>query len=218
MNRLVLRYGTAITVVILAIFTWVIVSRIISGGLQAIILLAAVALGVWAIGTVVFIACWPRITVGGFRRVFTRRGLGAGPIPVNTLYAAPESPSESAAAGNVIATGTDDILYLGGWLDVKAAPRVLRVPDMDGRYYSVQFTDPSTGADFAYVGTRTTGSGAGEFLLCAPAWRGRTPDGMTRIDIPRRAALLVGRVFAGGDRDRAAAYDLARQIRLSPLG
>lgn len=216
MNRLILKHGTPVTIVILAVFAWVIFARVAGGGIDAIILLAVTAVAVWVLGTFVFIYFWPRITVGGFKRIFVKRGLGGGPIPVNTLYAVPQSPSQSAASGSVIATGTDDILYLGGWLDVKDGPRVLHVPAMDDRYYSVQFTDPTTGANFAYVGKRTTGTGTGDFLLCESQWDGETPDGMTRIDVPHHAALLIGRVFVADDDDRRAAYALAKQIQLTP--
>lgn len=217
MNRLIMKYSTPVTVVIMAVFAWVVVSRIVRGGVQAITLLAATAIVVWVIGTFVFIVFWPRITVGGFRRSFTKRGLGGGPIPVNTLYAVPESPSQSAAGGGVIATGTDDVLYLGGWLDLKAGPRVLHVPDMGDRYYGIQFTDPTSGANFAYVGKRTTGTAAGDFLLCEPGWNGQPPTGTSRIDVPHRAALLIGRVFVADADDRPAAYALAKQIHLTPV-
>lgn len=216
MNRLILKYGTPITIVILAIFAWVIVRRLADGGLNAIAVLATTTVVVWVIAAYLFILLWPRITVGGFKRVLLTRGLGGGPIPVNTIYAAPQSPSESASSGSVMSTGTDDLLYLGGWLDVKTSPRVLHVPTMAGRYFSVQFTDPASGANFAYIGTRATGSAAGDFLLCAPQWSGETPAGMTRIDIPHRAALLVGRVFVADDDDSGAAYAAAQQIRLVP--
>jgi hypothetical protein len=215
MNRLILKHSTPVTIVILAVFAWVIYRRVADGGVDAIILLAATAVAMWVLGAFVFIYFWPRITVSGFKRIFVKRGLGGGPIPVNTVYAVPQSPSESASSGSVIATGTDDVLYLGGWLDVEAGPRVLDVPEMDDRYYSVQFTDPTSGANFAYVGTRTTGTAAGHFLLCKPKWDGDTPEGMTRIDIPHRAALLIGRVFVANDDDRGAASALAKQIQLT---
>lgn len=217
MNRLILKHGTPVTIAILAVFAWVIYRRVADRGLDAIILLAATAVAVWVLGAFIFIYFWPRITVGGFKRILVKRGLGGGPIPVNTLYAVPQSPSQSASTGGVIATGTDDVLYLGGWLDVKAGARVLHVPEMDDRYYSVQFTDPTSGANFAYVGKRTTGTAAGDFFLCEPKWDGDTPDGMTRIDVPRRAALLIGRVFVADEGDRRAAYALAKQIQLTPL-
>ena len=213
MNRLIMKHGGPVTIVILAIFAWVIYTRIAAGG---IIPLAATAAIVWVLGVFVFIYFWPRITVYGFRRIFVKHGLGGGPIPVNTLYAVPDSPSHSASTSSVLATGTDDVLYLGGWLDVKAGPRVLHVPEMDDRYYSVQFTDPASGANFAYVGQRTTGTATGDFLLCEPGWSGETPDGMTRIDVPHRAALLIGRVFVADEDDRRAAYALAKQIQLTP--
>ena len=78
------------------------------------------------------------------------------------------------------------MLYVVGWLDLKAGPRVLQVPEMDGRYYCVQFIDPTSGANFAYVGKRSTGTSPGEFLLCVPGWIGRVPDGMTKIEVPHR--------------------------------
>jgi hypothetical protein len=217
MNRLILKYGSPVTIVILAVFVWVIYRRVADGGVHAIILLAATAVAVWAAGAFVFIYFWPRITVGGFKRIFVGRGLGGGPIPVNTLYAVPESPSQSASSGSVIATGTDDVLYLGGWLDVKTGAQLLHVPEMGDRYYSVQFTDPTSGANFAYVGNRTTGNAADDFLLCESRWDGDTPDGMTRIEVPHRAALLIGRVFVADEDDRSAAYALAKQIQLTPL-
>ncbi|MHA7984779.1 DUF1254 domain-containing protein [Rathayibacter sp. CAU 1779] len=217
MNRLILKYGVVVTIVILVVFAWVIYQRVADGGPDAILLLAVTAVAVWVVGAFAFIYFWPRITVGGFKRLFTRRGLGGGPIPVNTIYAVPENSAESAASGSVIATGADDVLYVGGWLDVKSAPRVLHVPDMNDRYYCLQFTDPTSGANFAYVGKRTTGTAAGDFLLCGSAWSGETPAGMTRITVPHHAALLIGRVFVADEDDRSAAYGLARQIRLAPL-
>src|SRR5438094_9481847 len=82
---------------------------------------------------------------------------------------------------------------------------------------TVQLTDPISGANFAYVGKRTTGNAAGDFLLCGPDWKGPLPTGMTRIDVPHRSALLIGRVFAADEGDRLAAYELAKQIQLAPL-
>src|SRR6266702_3083989 len=66
-------------------------------------------------------------------------------------------------------------------------------------------------------GKRTTGNAAGDFLLCGPDWKGDLPTGMTRIDVPHRSALLIGRVFAADEGDRLAAYELAKQIQLAPL-
>ncbi len=217
MNHLVMKYSRPLTAVMLAIFAWVIYQRA-SRGWAEVTTLAVAALVVWLVGTPLLIMLWPRITVSGFRRAIVGRGLGDGPIPVNTLYAAPGTSSPAGAGDSILATGTQDLLYLGGWLDLGPGPLVLHVPDMTGRYYSVQFTDPSDGANFAYVGTRATGSGAGDFLLTAPGWAADVPGGTARISAPARAMLVIGRVLVHDDADLDAAHALAQQIQVEPLG
>jgi hypothetical protein len=114
-------------------------------------------------------------------------------------------------------TGTDDVLYVVGWLDLTGGPQVLHVPEMAERYYSLQFTSPSSSANFAYVGTRATGTKAGDYLLSGPRWKGTVPAGMTQIASPANSALVVGRVFVADDRDQPTAYALATQIQLTAL-
>lgn len=216
MNRLILKYGYPITAVILAIFAWVVYRRI-SRGWSEIIPLAVAAGIVWALGMPAFIYFWPRITVNGYKTVIVKRGLGGGPVPVNTLYAVPRTSSPSEPRGGLLATGTDDVLYTGGWLDLRNGPLVLHVPDMAGRYYNVQFTDPSSSANFAYVGKRTTGTQAGDYVLSGPGWKGTVPNGMAQISSPSRSVLVIGRVFVAGKGDLPNAYELAKQIQLVPL-
>jgi hypothetical protein len=217
MNRLILKYGYPITVVILAICVWV-VYRIFSAGGSGVNGFVAVAVIVWAVGTVVFLYLWPTFAYSAYKRAVVRHGLGGGPIPVNTLYAVSTLSSAAAPDASLLGTGTRDVLYVGGWLDLSKVPQVLRVPDMAGRYYSVQFTDPSDGADFAYVGTRTTGAGAGEYLISGPRWKGAVPRGMPQIASSNNAVLVVGRVFVESDGDVPTAYGLAKQMQLTPLG
>jgi hypothetical protein len=58
---------------------------------------------------------------------------------------------------------------------------VLTVPAVDpARYYSLQFIDLYT-FNFAYVGSRATGSEAGHFLLAGPNWKGETPPGIKSV-------------------------------------
>ncbi|GAA4360138.1 hypothetical protein GCM10023166_00570 [Paeniglutamicibacter cryotolerans] len=179
--------------------------------------LAVAAVLVWALGVPAFIYFWPRMIVSGYKRALLKRGFGGGPIPVNTLYAVPETASPTAPGVGLMATGSTDLLYIGGWLDLRKGPQILHTPDMDGRYYSVQFTGPSDSANFAYVGTRTTGTGAGDYVLSGPGWRGTMPPGMNHIAAPTESALVIGRVFVESDADLPAAYALAKQIRLEPL-
>lgn len=216
MNRLILKYGYPITAVILVIFAWVIYQRVSSGSDLLVLVVSAAV--VWVLGAPAFIFFWPRITVNGFKKAIVRRGFSGGPIPVNTLYAEPSVSSSAASTGSVLGTGTDDLLYVGGWLDLRGGPEVLHVPDTAGRYYSVQLIDPASSANFAYVGKRATGTAAGEYVLTAPGWTGAIPGGMTRIASPGRSVLVIGRVFVADAEDQPAAYALAREIRVSPLG
>ena len=93
----------------------------------------------------------------------------------------------------------------------------LHVPDMAGRYYSVQFTDPSNNTNFAYVGKRTTGTEAGRYLISGPDWKGAVPQGMAQISSPNNSVLVLGRVLVKSDSDLPTAYDLTKQIQLTPL-
>jgi len=69
--------------------------------------------------------------------------------------------------------------FFGG--DLRGEPLVLTVPEIDPkRYYSIQFVDAYT-HNFAYVGSRTTGNGAGKFLLAGPGWKGDAPQGIEQV-------------------------------------
>jgi hypothetical protein len=216
MNRFILKYSYPITFAILAVLAWVVYRRFSLGGSE-LISFAAVAVIVWGLGTFVFIYFWPPITYSAYKRAVVKHGLGGGPIPVNMLYAAPNLASPSASSGSLLATGTDYLLYIGGLLDLSKGPQVLHVPDMNGRYYSVQFTDPNGGTDFAYVGTRATGTQAGDYLVSGPNWKGTVPQSMKQISSPNNSVLVIGRVLVYSDSDLPTAYGLSKQIQLTPL-
>ncbi len=166
---------------------------------------------------------WPRMLLSVFKRAILVKGFGDGPIPVNTLYTEPQTlfadPLHAPASASKLATtGVNrDTLMTAGWLDLSKGPQVLHVLDMAGRYYSVQFTDPSFNINFAYVGTRTTGTQAGDYLITGPRWKGQTPSGMTQISSPNNSVLVFGRVLVESDSDLSTAYDLSKQIQLTPL-
>ena len=216
MNRLILKYKYPITFAILAVLAWFVYRQFIVVR-SPLFPFAAVAVLVWGLGTCVFLYFWPPITYSAYKRAVVQHGLGGGPIPVNTLYAVPNLSSPSASNSSLLATGTNDVLYIGGLLDLSKGPQVLHVPDMAGRYYSVQFTDPSDGTNFAYVGKRTTGTGAGDYLISGPGWKGSVSQGMKQIASPHHSVLVIGRVFVESDSDLPPAYGLAKQIQLTPL-
>ena len=160
-----------------------------------------------------------------YKRGLLVKGFGDGPVPVNTLYTQPQAlfadplhVSLPPGSSNLMSYGTNlDTLYVAGWLDLSKGPLVLRVPDMAGRHYSVQFTDPANNTNFAYVGKRTTGTEAGDYLITGPKWKGQSPGGMKKILSPSNSVIVIGRVFVKSDSDLPTAYQLAKQIRLTPL-
>ncbi len=187
---------------------------------QHLLIIAAVAAVVWC----VVIYFWPRMLMSVFKRAILVKGFGDGPIPINTLYTEPaklfaEPLSEvSASASNIATVGVNhDTLMTVGVLDLSQGPLVLHVPEMNDRYYSVQFTDPSKNTNFAYVGKRATGTRAGDYLITGPGWKGQAPGGMQQIAAPNHAVLVLGRVLVVSDNDLPAVYDLAKQIQLIPL-
>ncbi len=170
-----------------------------------------------------FIYNWPRVILYLYKRAILVKGFGEGPIPVNTfqtesqeLFADPIHPP--ASASNLGTTGVNrDTLITIGWLDLRKEPLVLHVPEMNGRYYAVQFTNPSNNTVFAYVGRRTTGTQAGDYLITGPNRKIQAPSGMKQISSPNNSVLVIGRVLVESDSDLPAAHHLAEQIRLTPL-
>jgi hypothetical protein len=184
-----------------------------------LLLFVVCAVVVWSAGTFAYIYFYPHIMYNALEKAVTGKGLNPAGIPVNTLYAVPNLAAPSASSkANLLITGTNhDTLYIGGRLDLSKGPQVLHVPDMAGRYYSVQFTDPSDGTDFAYVGKRTTGTQAGDYLISGPNWNGTVPQGVTQLSSPNNSVLVIGRVLVESDSDLPTAYGLAQQIQITPL-
>ena len=188
--------------------------------LEHLLIFGAVMVVAWTLVTYF----WPGMLLYVYRRAILVNGFGDGPIPVNrlgtepqTLFADPLHPP--ASASKLATTGVNrDTLLTVGWLDLSKGPQILHVPDMASRYYSVQFTNPLTNTNFAYVGKRTTGTQAGDFLITGPGWKGTVPQGMKQISSPKDSVLVVGRVLVQSDSDLSIAYDLSKQIQLRPLG
>lgn len=190
------------------------------GGWKVYVLtFALTVLVVWGVGTYAYIFFSPRLLYSGLENAVVNHGLGGSGspgIPINTLYTQPTLASPSQ--GNTLeSTENRDALYTVGWLDLSKGPEVLHVPDMAGRYYAVQFTDP-WGTVFAYVGRRTTGTQAGDYLISGPGWHGTVPAGVTQqIVSPNNTVALIGRTLVASDSDLATAYGLAKQIQVTPL-
>ena len=188
-------------------------------GIENLLIFGGVCILVWLL----IIHFWPLIILYMYKRAILVKGGDNGPIPINTLYTEPQTffadPRHSSSSTSKLwTTGVNhDTLATAGWLDLGKGPQILHVPDMAGRYYSVQFTDPSKNINFVYVGKRTTGTQAGDFLITGPGWKGAAPQGMKQISSPNNSVLVLGRTLVESDSDLSTAYELAKQIQITPL-
>jgi hypothetical protein len=85
------------------------------------------------------------------------------------------TPQDSA-----IQTPNSDTPYGFLGADLRTEPLVISVPAIPDRYHSLQFIDMYT-HNFAYVGSRATGSEAGNYLLAGPRWQGELPEGVNSV-------------------------------------
>ena len=98
--------------------------------------------------------------------------------PFNKIYntARVFTPKDTA-----IVTPNSDTPYSFLWMDLRAEPVVLTVPEIDrGRYFSVQLVDLYT-FNYGYIGTRSTGNGGGSYMVAGPSWNGETPKGINKV-------------------------------------
>ena len=145
---------------------------------------------------------------------FTKLGMGSLPaVGFNRFSHAARLAGPEDTFLNV----NNDTIYSIAHLDLGIGPLLLQVPDTAGRYYVLQFVDAWTN-DFAYVGSRATGTAAGRYLLTPPGWQGEVPAGAVRISCPTRVASIVGRwACCAGRGDLPSVAALQEQLVLAPL-
>ncbi len=109
-----------------------------------------------------------------------------------------------------------DTLYSNLWLDLRAEPYILTIPQMDGRYWSVQFCD-LFGSTYGLPSRRSLPKG-GRVAVVGPQWEGKLPEG---IDLVLRAklpqTLNVMRMFFADENDRVKAVEYQQRFLVAPL-
>jgi len=183
---------------------------------KSLVVFAMAVLITVGIGTVVYIYEIPPLIYSGWAQGL-EKGIGEGPIPVNTLFTAPNLFNPNSTKTNrLVAGGDPGLLYSVAVLDLGKGPLVLSVPAMGSRYYDLEFVD-MRGDDFAYVASRTTGGQAGTFLISGPGWQGTVPAGVTQLKSPDNSVILFGRVLVQNSSEVSMAYNLSIQMKLTPL-
>jgi hypothetical protein len=106
------------------------------------------------------------------------RNSGQFKAPFNQLK---NEPNVYTYKDKAIPTPNSDTPYSFVWMDLRAEPMVLSIPAMDPkRYYSIMLCDGNT-YNYGYVGTRATGSAAGDYMVVGPNWQGATPPGIKKV-------------------------------------
>ncbi len=117
-----------------------------------------------------------------------------------------------------VQTPNSDTPYSFFGADLRTEPLVITVPEIDPkRYYSIQFVDAYT-FNFHYVGSRTTGNGAGTFLLAGPGWKGEKPDGIKEVITSETGLVLaIYRTQLLGPDDIDNVKEIQAGYKLEPL-
>ena len=122
------------------------------------------------------------------------------------------------AADVAVQTPNSDTPYSFVGFDLRAEPIVLTVPKIEAnRYFMIQFIDSYT-FNFDYVGTRTTGNGAGKYMVAGPNWKGETPAGISKVikcDTEFAMAFYRTQLFNAADIDNVK--KIQAQFKAEPL-
>ena len=117
-----------------------------------------------------------------------------------------------------VITPNSDTPYSFACLDLRAEPWVVSVPAVPReRYYSVMLCDWNT-FNFGYIGTRATGTEAGDYLIAGPDWKGEAPAGIKKV-IPATTqfAITLFRTQLFGPDDMPEVVKVQDGYKIQPL-
>ncbi|MEA3450441.1 MAG: DUF1254 domain-containing protein [Bacteroidota bacterium] len=157
----------------------------------------------------------PRVIMLGaeYKLTNTEVVTNEGKAPLNHISHTHRLPT---AKDKIIVRLNTDTFYSSGWFQLEDEPFVLQVPKTDGRYYSLQFNDSWTNA-FAYVGKRSTGNEAANYVIVGPNWKGNLPSDLVKIVAPTNLIWVIGRTMYYGNKDIENVIKIQNEIIFTPL-
>jgi hypothetical protein len=169
----------------------------------------------YEIGVETYVYFYPLVLMDLTRRQLTNIEAGkmAGRGPMNTFSHVRAYPT---AEFREVVRPNFDTLYSSAWLDLTKEPMVVSASDTAGRYYMLPMLDMWTDV-FAVPGKRTSGTKAGNFAVVPPAWEGKLPAGVEKIQSPTSYVWIIGRTQTNGPKDYDAVHKVQEGYTITPL-
>lgn len=117
-----------------------------------------------------------------------------------------------------VVTMNGDTPYTPFGLDLRAEPMVLSIPEIKDRYYVFQCIDLFT-HNFAFIGTRTTGTEAGDYLFVGPGYKGEIPKDKFKAVFYSESQFvtIIGRTQLKGKDDLPNVLQIQKGYKLQTL-
>ncbi len=165
-------------------------------------------------GIQAYIYAYPMMMMESTRRVSTNveavKGFRAPMNQFAHLRAFPDHTFREVVRPNA------DTLYSILWFDVSKEPQILSIAGTGGRYYMLQMLDMWTDV-IATPGSRTTGTGAANYAIVGPTWKGTLPDGVEALRSTTSMGWLIGRTQTNGKVDFTNVHKMQDGYKVTPL-
>src|SRR5580704_8735049 len=141
--------------------------------------------------------------------------------PTSSQYKAPVGQLFNEARvftpkDTAVITPNSDTPYSLLEIDLRAEPTVISVPAVPKpRYYSVQLTDANT-FNYGYMGSRTTGTGPGSYMIVGPDWKGETPPNIKQVfhsTTPFSVVIFRTQLFGPADMPNVVKIQAGYKVR-----
>jgi len=118
-----------------------------------------------------------------------------------------------------VVSPNNDTYYSTTWANLSEEPLVIEVPKTGDTYFVIQLVDMFTD-NFAYIGTRSTGTNGGTYLLVGPDYTGEFPAEKFDKIIASRSryvALATRTATDGSDEGNKKAFAIQDGLKLTSM-
>jgi hypothetical protein len=162
---------------------------------------------------------WPMVNIFNRRQTFkdVTEIVMAGPVPTAPLNRFAMLTDYITPDQRVVACPNQDVVYGAGSLALDITPVVIQVPDFGDRFWVYQVVDLRT--DGVVQLGKMYGTTPGFYMVVGPDWKGRVPDGITRVfRSTTNTGFIAPRIFQDDTaEDRRAIQPVLQQVMMYPL-